>query len=76
MYIMESLTNGVEDYLVDGLSFKLPLTSSYITNRTKSTFWASGSNVYKPLQGTKVVRFQLPGQDVTWLDPSTVHIQV
>ena len=72
---MESLTNSVEDYLVDGLSFKLPLTSSYIQNRTKSTFWASGSNVYKPLQGTKVVRFQLSGQDGTWLDPSTVRIQ-
>ena len=72
---MESISNGVEDYLIDGLSFKLPPGNSYITNRTKSTFWASGSNIYKPLQGTKVVRFQLSGQDGTWLDPSTVRIQ-
>ena len=44
---MESISNGVEDYLIDGLSFKLPLGSSYITDRRKSTFWASGSNIYK-----------------------------
>ena len=52
---MESISNGVEDYLIDGLSFKLPPGSSYITDRRKSTYWASGSNIYKPLQGTKVV---------------------
>ena len=72
---MESIANGVEDYLIDSLSFKLKPGSSYVTDRRKCTFWASGSNVYKPLQGTKVVRFQLTGQDGTWLDPSTVRIQ-
>ena len=72
---MESIANGIEDYLIEGLSFKLSPSSSYITDRRKCTFWASGSNVYKPLQGTKVVRFQLTGQDGTWLDPSTVRIQ-
>ena len=72
---MESISNGVEDYLIDALSFKLPLGSSYIIDRKKSTFWASGSNIYKPLQGTKVVRFQLLGQDGTWLDPASVRIQ-
>ena len=56
---MESISNSVEDYLIDGLSFKLPPGSSYITDRRKRTFWASGSNIYKPLQGTKVVRFLL-----------------
>ena len=72
---METISNTVEDYLIDSLSFKLPLGSSYITNRSKSTFYASGSNIYKPLQGTKVVRFNLSGQDGTWLDPSTLRIQ-
>ena len=56
---MESISNGVEDYLIDGLSFKLPPGSSYITDRHKSTFWASGSNIYKSEGGTKVVRFLL-----------------
>jgi hypothetical protein len=72
---MESISNGVEDYLIDGLSFKLPPGSSYITDRKKTTFWASGSNIYKPLAGTKVVRFLLNGEDGTWLDPSTIRVQ-
>ena len=72
---MESISNGVEDYLIDGLSFKLPPGSSYITDRRKSTFWASGSNIYKAEGGTKVVRFLLNGEDGTWLDPATIRIQ-
>ena len=60
---MEALSNGVEDYLIEGLSFKLPPGSSYITDRRKTTFWASGSNIYKPLSGTKVIRFLLNGDD-------------
>ena len=72
---MESISNGVEDYLIDGLSFKLPPGSSYITDRRKSTFWASGSNIYKAEGGTKVVRFLLNGEDGTWLDPQTIRVQ-
>ncbi len=49
---MEAISNGVEDYLIDGLSFKLPPGSSYITDRKKVTYWASGSNIYKPESGT------------------------
>ena len=71
----ESISNGVEDYLIDGLSFKLPPGSSYITDRRKSTFWASGSNIYKSEGGTQVVRFLLNGEDGTWLDPSSIRIQ-
>ena len=72
---MESISNGVEDYLIDGLSFKLPPGSSYITDRRKSTFWASGSNIYKAEGGTRVVRFLLNGEDGTWLDPQTIRVQ-
>ena len=72
---MESISYGVEDYLIDGLSFKLPPGSSYITDRRKSTFWASGSHVYKPEGGTRVVRFLLNGEDGTWLDPASIRIQ-
>ena len=72
---MESISNGVEDYLIEGLSFKLPPGSSYITGRRKSTFWASGSNIYKSEGGTRVVRFLLNGEDGTWLDPSSIRIQ-
>jgi hypothetical protein len=72
---MEALSNGVEDYLIEGLSFKLPPGSSYITDRRKTTFWASGSNIYKPLAGTKVVRFVLSGEDGQWIDPATIRVQ-
>ena len=72
---MESISNGVEDYLIDGLSFKLLPGSSYVTDRRKSTFWASGSNVYKSVGGTRVVRFLLNGEDGTWLDPGSIRIQ-
>jgi hypothetical protein len=72
---MEAISDGVEEYLIDGLSFKLPPGSSYITDRRKCTYWASGSNIYKPESGTKVMRFQLNGEDGTWLDPSTIRVQ-
>jgi hypothetical protein len=72
---MEAISNGVDDYLIEGLSFKLPGGSSYITDRRKCTYWASGSNIYKPLTGTKVVKFMINGEDGNWLDPSTIRIQ-
>ena len=72
---MESISNGIGNQLIQGLSFKLPPGSSYITDRRKCTFWASGSNIYKPQSGTKASRFLLNGEDGTWLDPSTIRVQ-
>ena len=72
---MEAISNGVEDFLIDGLSFKLPAGSSYVSDRRKCTFWATGSNIYKPKQGTRVMRFLINGESGTWLDPDSVRIQ-
>ena len=72
---MESMTNSTEDYLIDGLSFKLPPGASYITDRKSSTFWSIGSNAYTPVGGVKLIKFQLNGDDSNWLDPSTVVMQ-
>ena len=72
---MEAYNNGVDDYLIDSLSFKLPPGSSYVVDRKKSSFWAIGSNVYAPTTGTKVMKFQLSGEQGTWLDPSSVRLQ-
>ncbi len=72
---MESMTNSTEDYLIDGLSFKLPPGASYITDRKSSTFWSVGSNAYTPVGGVKLIKFQLNGDDSNWLDPSTVVFQ-
>ena len=45
---MESMTNSAEDYLIDGLSFKLPPGASYVTDGKCATFYSIGSNVYTP----------------------------
>jgi len=69
---MEPITNAAEDVLIDALSYKLGNSASYINDRKSVTFWPSGSNIYKPESGTKVIKFQLNSEG--WLDPSTVRI--
>ena len=54
---MEVYSSSVEDQLIDGLSFKLAPGSSYIQDRKSATYWTTGSNVYTPNGGTKVLRF-------------------
>ena len=68
---MEVISNSVEDKLIDGLSYKLEPTASYITERKSATFWAQGSNQYSP-NGVKVIKLLLNGDN--WLDPSTVKV--
>jgi len=70
--MVEAIANGVEDFLIDGLSYKLKAGASYITQRRQATFHPSGSNVYKPEQGTKLIKIQLNGD--SWLDPASVRI--
>ena len=72
---MEAITNGAEDFLIDGLSFKLPSSATYVTERRKVSYYATGSNIYKPNAGVKIVKFQLNGDDNTWLDPASVVFQ-
>ena len=70
---LEATTNAIEDYLIDSISFKLQPGASYVTDRRSVTFHPSGSNIYKPVQGTKVIKITLTGDQ--WLDPSTVQLQ-
>ena len=63
-----------EDILIDNLSFKLNKGSSYITDRRSVSFWPSGSNIYKPSSGNRVIKFSLNGEDNSWLDPQSVRI--
>ena len=67
---MESHAQSVEDYLIDGLSFKLAPGASYITQRRSVTFFPAGGNAYS-LNGVKVIKVQLNGEG--WLDPSTIR---
>ena len=69
---METLTTSAEDTLLASLSYKIGGTSSYITNRRMCTFNASGSNVYSPTSGTRILRFRLSGDD--FLDTGSVRV--
>ena len=70
---MEAYAQSSEDALIDGLSFKLGNSASYITDRKSCTFQASGSNIYTGSgSGTKVIKFQLNADG--WLDPSTTRV--
>ena len=44
--MVEVIANSLEDTLIDGLSFKLAKTASYITNRRSCKFHPQGSNIY------------------------------
>ncbi len=69
---MDSIVNSVDDRLVDGLSYKLGNSSSYITDRREVSFFASGSDVYTPVGGTRVIRVNLTGDN--WLVPHSLRL--
>ena len=69
--MVEAAANSQEDYLIDGLSFKLKPGASYINERKSVTFHPQGSNVYSP-NGTKLIKLLLTGDN--WLDPSTFRV--
>jgi len=76
MYIyikmVEAMANSVEDYLIDGLSFKLSPGASYITSRRSCTWYTSGAQSYVSGQGARVIRLQINGDG--WIDPSTLRL--
>ncbi|MGV2342022.1 MAG UNVERIFIED_CONTAM: hypothetical protein LVR18_51355 [Planctomycetaceae bacterium] len=66
------MANSVEDYLIEGLSFKLSPGASYVTDRRSVSYFVAGSNVYQSGSGARVIRVNLTGDG--WLDPSTVRL--
>ena len=72
--MVEAMANGVEDKLIDGLSFKMQPGASYVIERKSVTYHPQGSNVYTPTAGTKLIRILLTGDN--WLDPSTLRIML
>ena len=69
--MIEAHANGEADDLIDVLSYKLPLTATYFTDRKSVTFYASGSNEYST-SGTKLIKLAINGDG--WMDPSTFRI--
>ena len=45
--MVEAIANGIEDKLIDGLSFKMNPGASYVVDRRSVTFHPQGSNIYK-----------------------------
>jgi hypothetical protein len=70
--MVEAIANGIEDKLIDGLSFKLSPGASYVVDRRSVTYHPQGSNIYKVGAGTKLIRILLTGDN--WLDPSTLRV--
>ena len=71
--MVEAIANSIEHKLIDGLSFKTNLGSSYVVDRRSVTFHPQGSSIYQPGAGTRLIRILLTGDN--WLDPSTFRIQ-
>ena len=69
--MVEAMANSVEDYLIDGLSFKLNPGASYVTSRKSVSFWVSRSQSYISGQ-SRIIKIQINGDG--WLDPSTVRL--
>jgi hypothetical protein len=70
--MVEAIANGIEDKLIDGLSFKMTPGASYVVDRRSVTYHPQGSNIYKVGAGTKLIRILLTGDN--WLDPSTLRV--
>ena len=70
--MVDSMASSVEDYLIEGLSFKLNPRASYVTDRRSVSFFNAGSDIYQSGSGARVIRINLTGEG--WLDPSTVRL--
>ena len=69
---METHANLVEDYPIDGLTYKPGAGASYVTNRRSVPFYPQGSNIHTTAQGVKLIKFTIAGDE--HLDPSTFRV--
>ena len=65
------MSNSIEDYLIDNISYKLKPGASYINERKSVAYHPSGSNIYS-CTGTKLIKIQLTGD--SFMDPSTFRV--
>ena len=72
---MEAHVAATDPLVIDGLQYKLQPNGQYVTQRQSVSFHPSGSNVYKPVGGTRVLRIVLADGSGGWLDPETFKLQ-
>ena len=53
--MVEAHAQSTEDFLIEGLSYKLNPGASYVSNRRSVSFFPSGSDTYSPASGVKVI---------------------
>ena len=71
--MVEVIAHSLEYTLIDGLSFKLAKTASYITNRRSVTLFTHKGVPYPAREwGVKLIKITIASHD--WLDPSTFRI--
>ena len=70
--MVEAIANGIEDKLINGLSFKMNPGASCVIDRRSVTFHPQSSNIYRPTSGTKLIRILLTGDNRP--DPSTLRV--
>ena len=61
--------------VIDGLQYKLRENGQYVTSRQSVSFHPSGSNVYTPVCGTRVMRIVLSDSAGAWVDPESIKLQ-
>ena len=69
---MEHYANSIEDVLVDGLKYKLEPGASYVQSRRQVTWFPSGSAIYSPTSGTRLIRVNINSTG-EWLDPASIR---
>ena len=69
--MVEAAANASQDYLIDGLSFKMKEGATYVNDRKSVTYHPQGSNVYTP-DGTRLIKLLITGDN--WMDPSTFRV--
>jgi len=57
---METQIQSVEDSLIEGLSFRLPNSANFITNRRSVQFIPTGGNEFSP-NGVRQIKLHLAG---------------
>ena len=72
---MEAHVQATESLVIDPLQYKLKPNGQYVTARQSVSFHPSGSNIYRPIGGTKVLKIVLSDGQGSWLDPKTVRLQ-
>ena len=68
---MEHHVQSIDGSLIGGLNYKLKHGASYVTDRRKCTFYASGGNQHSN-SGVKVCKFNIVSDQ--WLDPSSFRV--